>query len=125
MEVYTDAYLNNAAIFEFNLENAILAKKEVRHALAHAIDRNFINDAIFFGTAKPAGSNIPAVFSTYNDEKPFTYPFDLAKANELLDKAGILRARMALAFRCGSPFCRPTSSAKPPNISAHPSANWA
>ncbi|WP_111817643.1 ABC transporter substrate-binding protein [Agrobacterium sp. CFBP2214] len=88
VEVYTDAYLNNAAIFEFNLENPILAKKEVRQALAHAIDRDFINDAIFFGTAKPAGSNIPAVFTAYNDEKPFTYPFDLAKANELLDKAG-------------------------------------
>jgi peptide/nickel transport system substrate-binding protein len=88
VEVYTDAYLNNTAILEFNLENSILAKKEVRHALAHAIDRNFINDAIFYGTAKPAGSNIPAVFTTYNDEAPFSYPFDPAKANALLDKAG-------------------------------------
>lgn len=88
VEVYTDAYLNNAAVFEFNLENPILAKKEVRHALAHAIDRDFINDAIFFGTAKPAGSNIPSVFTAYNDEKPFTYSFDLAKANALLDAAG-------------------------------------
>lgn len=88
VEVYTDAYLNNAEVFEFNLENPILAKKDVRHALAHAIDRNFINDAIFYGTAKPAGSNIPAVFTAYNDEAPFNYPFDLARANELLDKAG-------------------------------------
>lgn len=88
VEVYTDAYLNNAEVFEFNLENPILAKKEVRHALAHAIDRDFINDAIFFGTAKPAGSNIPKVFTAYNDEAPFNYPFDLTKANELLDKAG-------------------------------------
>ncbi len=88
VEVYTDAYLNNAEVFEFNLQNPILAKKEVRHALAHAIDRNFINDAIFFGTAQPAGSNIPAVFKAYNDEAPYDYPFDLAKANALLDKAG-------------------------------------
>ncbi|WP_320194461.1 ABC transporter substrate-binding protein [Agrobacterium rosae] len=88
VDVYTDAYLNNAAVFEFNLENPILAKKEVRHALAHAIDRNFINDAIFYGTAKPAGSNIPAIFTAYNDEAPFNYPFDLAKANALLDQAG-------------------------------------
>lgn len=88
VNVYTDAYLNNAEVFEFNLENAILAKKEVRHALAHAIDRNFINEAIFYGTAQPAASNIPAVFKTYNDEAPFQYPFDLAKAGALLDKAG-------------------------------------
>ncbi|RWX81366.1 ABC transporter substrate-binding protein [Neorhizobium lilium] len=88
VNVYTDAYLNNAEIFEFNLENPILAKKEVRHALAHAIDRKFIIDNIFYGTAQAAGSNIPSVFKQYNDEAPFHYPFDPAKANELLDKAG-------------------------------------
>lgn len=88
VNIYTDAYLNNAEVFEFNLENPILAKKEVRHALAHAIDRDFINDAIFFGTAKPAASNIPAVFTAYNDEAPFQYPFDLEKANALLDQTG-------------------------------------
>nr|WP_267973126.1 ABC transporter substrate-binding protein [Allorhizobium ampelinum] len=88
VDIYTDAYLNNAQVFEFNLDNPILAKAEVRHALAHAIDRNFIIDAIFYGTAKPAFSNIPAVFKDYNDEAPFQYEFDLKKANELLDKAG-------------------------------------
>ncbi|MCX8999669.1 ABC transporter substrate-binding protein [Rhizobiaceae bacterium BDR2-2] len=88
VDVYTDTYLNNAQVFEFNLENPILAKQEVRHALAHAIDRQFIIDNVFYGTAKAAGSNIPAVFAAYNDEEPFQYAFDLDKANELLDKAG-------------------------------------
>ncbi|MFT4184002.1 MAG: ABC transporter substrate-binding protein, partial [Rhizobium sp.] len=110
VDVYTDSYLNNAQIFEFNLENPILAKREVRHALAHAIDRNFIVEAIFFGAAKPAASTIPAVFTSYNDEAPFQYPFDLKKAAQLLDAAGFpkrddgTRFSLRLAFLPGDTF---------------------
>ncbi|MFB9948986.1 ABC transporter substrate-binding protein [Rhizobium puerariae] len=110
VDTYTDAYLNNAQIFEFNLENPILAKREVRHALAHAIDRNFIVDTIFFGAAKPAASTIPAVFAAYNDEAPFQYPFDLQKASQLLDAAGFqkkedgVRFSLRLAFLPGDTF---------------------
>lgn len=110
VDTYTDSYLNNAQIFEFNLENPALAKREVRHALAHAIDRNFIVDAIFFGAAKPAASTIPAVFSHYNDEAPFQYPFDLRKASDLLDAAGFpkkddgSRFNLRLAFLPGDTF---------------------
>lgn len=88
VNVYTDAYLNNAEVFEFNLDNPIVAKRDVRHALAHAIDRTFIIDTIFYGTAQAAASNIPTVFKDYNDEAPYQYPFDIARANDLLDKAG-------------------------------------
>ncbi|MQB41086.1 ABC transporter substrate-binding protein [Rhizobium sp. ICMP 5592] len=110
VDVYTDAYLNNAQIFEFNLENPILAKREVRHALAHAVDRNFINDTVFLGAAKPAASTIPAVFSAYNDEAPFHYPFDLKTAADLLDAAGYKkgddgqRFSLRLAFLPGETF---------------------
>ncbi|MGI2033940.1 ABC transporter substrate-binding protein [Rhizobium panacihumi] len=110
VDTYTDAYLNNAQVFEFNLENPILAKAEVRHALAHAIDRQFIIDAIYFGTAKAAGSTIPAVFTIYNDEAPFQYPFDQNKAAELLDKSGYekkgdgFRFSLKLAFMPGDAF---------------------
>lgn len=110
VDTYTDAYLNNAQVFEFNLENPVLAKREVRHALAHAIDRKFIIDAIYFGTAKQAGSTIPAVFAQYNDEGPFQYPFDPQKAAELLDAAGYekkgdgFRFSLKLAFMPGDAF---------------------
>lgn len=110
VDTYADAYLNNAQIFEFNLENPILAKREVRHALAHAIDRTFIVDSIFFGTARPAASTIPAVFASYNDEAPFQYPFDLARAAQLLDAAGFekksdgVRFSLRLAFLPGDTF---------------------
>ncbi|MGH6859943.1 MAG: ABC transporter substrate-binding protein, partial [Phyllobacterium sp.] len=110
VDTYTDAYLNNAQIFEFNLENPILAKREVRHAFAHAIDRNFIVDSIFFGTARAAASTIPAVFASYNDEAPFQYPFDLARAGQLLDAAGFekksdgVRFSLRLTFLPGDTF---------------------
>lgn len=115
VDVYQDSYLNNAQIFEFNLENPILAKRDVRHALARAIDRRFIVDSIYFGTAAPAASTIPAVFP-FNDEKPFDYPFDLDKAGKLLDAAGYPRGAdgtrftLKLAFLPSDAFRRTAES---------------
>ena len=110
VETFSDAYLNNAQILEFNLGHPALARREVRHAFAHAIDRAFINDAIFYGHARPAGSTIPAALAAYNDEAPFSYPFDIARANALLDAAGLRRSgdgtrfTLRLAFLPGALF---------------------
>ncbi len=112
VDIYRDGYLNNAQIFEFNLENPILARPPVRHALAHAIDRRFIVDAIFFGTAMPAASTIPAAFPAYNDEAPFDYPFDPDRTGKLLDEAGYARGAdgtrfaLRLTFLPGDTFKR-------------------
>jgi peptide/nickel transport system substrate-binding protein len=83
-----DAYLNNAAFLEFNLENPILAKPEVRKAIAHAIDRNFIKDNVFYRRSSVVDSPVPAVLANYYDDSTFHYPFDLNTANRLLDEAG-------------------------------------
>lgn len=90
-QVFSDAYLNNAQLFEFNVENLVLARAEVRRALAHAIDRKFITESIFQGYAFPAGSTIPAALAAYNDEAPFNYPYSLETADRLLDEAGLKR----------------------------------
>ena len=86
-----DAYLNNAEVLEFNLDNPNLARREVRHAIAHAIDRDFIRQWIYYGRAEPIESPIPAVLSTYYDPTSFRFGFDVKQANRLLDEAGILR----------------------------------
>lgn len=83
-----DAYLNNAAFLEFNVENPILAKPEVRQAIAHAIDRNFIKDNVFYKRSSVVDSPVPAVLASYYDDSTFRYPFDLSTANRLLDEAG-------------------------------------
>ncbi|MFL9865767.1 ABC transporter substrate-binding protein [Paraburkholderia fungorum] len=83
-----DAYLNNAAFLEFNVENPILAKPEVRQAIAHAIDRNFIKDNVFYKRSSVVDSPVPAVLANYYDDSTFHYPFDLSTANRLLDEAG-------------------------------------
>ena len=72
----------------FNNRNPILAKREVRQALLHAVDRKFIVDTIYFGFAKLANSPI---FSSnprfFTDDVP-RYDYDPAKAAKLLDLAG-------------------------------------
>lgn len=110
VETYADGYLNNAQIFEFNLDNPVLANVAVRRALAHAIDRRFIVESVYYGTAQSAASTIPSVFKAYNDEEPFTYSFDPGKASRLLDEAGLKRGAdgarfsLRLTFLPGDPF---------------------
>jgi peptide/nickel transport system substrate-binding protein len=86
-----DAYLNNAAFLEFNLDNPILARTEVRHAIAHALDRNFIRDNVFYKRSSIVDSPVPKVLADYYDDRAFHYPFDVAQANRLLDAAGYPR----------------------------------
>ncbi|MBB5423208.1 peptide/nickel transport system substrate-binding protein [Paraburkholderia atlantica] len=83
-----DASLNNAAFLEFNLDNPILAKPEVRKTIAHAVDRNFIKDNVFYKRSSVVNSPVPAVLASYYDDSTFHYPFDLSAANRLLDEAG-------------------------------------
>ncbi|MEW6344338.1 MAG: ABC transporter substrate-binding protein [Pseudomonadota bacterium] len=86
-----DAYLNNAAFLELNVENPVLARPEVRKAIAQAIDRNFIKDNVFYKRSTVVNSPIPAILSNYYDDSTFHYPYDLAAANRLLDEAGYPR----------------------------------
>jgi peptide/nickel transport system substrate-binding protein len=58
-----------------------LADKNVRQALNYATDKQSIIDGVLFGRGKPALS--PLFLADYTNES-FGYPFDLAKAKELL-----------------------------------------
>jgi peptide/nickel transport system substrate-binding protein len=93
-----DAYLNNAQILEFNLDNPNLAKRAVRHAIAHAIDRDFIRQWIYYGRANPIRSPIPEVLPDYYDPTSFDFPFNVDAANKLLDDAGLKRAGSGVRF---------------------------
>jgi len=74
----------------FNLKHEILKHDKVRHAIAYAIDRDFINNALHSGFSSPAFGPI-SMGSPFADQEAKRYDLDLDKANALLDEAGFPR----------------------------------
>ncbi|MDO9555795.1 MAG: ABC transporter substrate-binding protein [Atribacterota bacterium] len=64
-----------------------LTKKKVRQAINMAIDKQSIVDNIYMGTAIKAINGMPPSMLGYNDDI-VDYPYDPAKAKELLAEAG-------------------------------------
>lgn len=71
----------------FNTKKAPFDNAQVRQAIAYAVDRNFIINALHRGVSRPATGPI-APSSPYYNDKVATYDVDLDKANALLDEAG-------------------------------------
>jgi peptide/nickel transport system substrate-binding protein len=71
----------------FNLKDPILKKVEVRRAIAHAIDRNKIVNDLLRGHGVPSDSMFSEGHWARATSLP-AYPFDPAKAKQLLDAAG-------------------------------------
>jgi peptide/nickel transport system substrate-binding protein len=83
-------YNNNVNGLEFNLDQPILAKLPVRQAITHAINTAAICKTIYYGTFDPCPVPI-APNSEYHSPESSPYPFDIAKAEKLLDEAGYPR----------------------------------
>ncbi len=75
----------------FNLDNPILAEPNVRQALALGINRRNLNEAIMFGKAEVATSQVPSWSWAFDPTMPHP-EFDPARAEQLLDRAGWPRA---------------------------------
>ncbi|MDE1180862.1 ABC transporter substrate-binding protein [Paraburkholderia sp.] len=78
------------ARIEFNLDNPVLGNLKVRQAIASALDRDVIRKVVYYGYATPLASPIIPT-NPYYDAAPTPYPFDIARANALLDQAGYPR----------------------------------
>nr|WP_255569053.1 ABC transporter substrate-binding protein [Neoroseomonas alba] len=108
----TRGYGMTAALttLEFNTRRPNLAKKEVRQAIAYAIDRQFLVDNVLYGFAKPATGPLSSVFATqgfYTDQvRRFDVPDRIEIANRLMDEAGFPRGadgkRMSLYLEINS-----------------------
>ncbi len=98
--VTSDGYAAVGAIgwLAFNLKHPILGKKQVRQAIAHAIDRKFINNALHSGFSKPALGPI-SMESPLADQDAERYDLDLAKANAMLDAAGLPKKADGMRFK--------------------------
>ncbi len=84
---------------EFNFRNPVLADIRVRRGIAHALNVPFFIEN-FLGTfAKPGTGPIPSVSTDYYPTEPMPqYPYDVAKANSLLDEAGQRRGAGGVRF---------------------------
>src|SRR5205085_557848 len=71
----------------FNLRSRPLANVNVRHALAHAINREFIRNTVMPGLADPVIGPVPGVLKLAS-KNVADYAFDVERAKRLLDEAG-------------------------------------
>lgn len=69
-------------------ENAKMNDKQLRQAIAYAMNIEEVADVYYNGLRTRANSLIPPVFSSFYDDSLKGYKYDKKKAEELLDAAG-------------------------------------
>ena len=85
------------AYVAFNCDDSILARREVRQALAYATDRQTLIQNLMRGMAIPATSLLPANHWAY-ETKVKQYDYNAAEAENLLDAAGFHRGPDGVRF---------------------------
>jgi dipeptide transport system substrate-binding protein len=78
----------NVAFWAFNNQKPPLDKKEVRQALAMAIDRDAIIKDVYLGAGEKATTLIPSTMWSYDDKIP-DVRYDPEKAKAMLAAAGV------------------------------------
>lgn len=93
LKVVTKGYegLTYQLVVEINHRRKELADLKVRQAIAHAIDKDFVVKTVFLGYAAASTGPVPKNDPQFYTPDVETYPFDVAKANALLDEAGYKR----------------------------------
>ena len=86
-------------VVEFNMRRPLFQNKMVRQALAHVIDKDWINENIWYGYGHPGTGPIHIVQkSFYTTDGVPTYDFDPKKAEAMLDAAGHPRGAGGIRF---------------------------
>jgi len=85
---------NTPAIYfmMFNMQSPVFSKKDARHAMAFAIDRQRLVKQVMDGLARPGAGAFGDGFKwLLNEDVAYSkkYPLDPARARSLLEKAGI------------------------------------
>ena len=99
LNVTADGYsaIGSIVWLAFNTQNGKTADKQVRQAIAYAVDRNFILKALMLGTAAEAKTGIHPG-SPFYDGSVTAYDVDLDKANQILDDAGYKKGDDGMRF---------------------------
>jgi peptide/nickel transport system substrate-binding protein len=84
-------YQSTMMFLEFNLDNATLHDTRVRQAIAHALDRDFVTENIWYGFGETATGPIHQALNAFYSSKVPRYTYNPDRANKLLDEAGLPR----------------------------------
>ena len=100
LKVETGGYdwLSPVLYLDFNVENQFLKHVRVRQAIAFALDKEALGKVVWYGYGKPAVSPVPTALTAFHDPSVTKYPFDLKKAEALLDEAGFKRGADGTRF---------------------------
>lgn len=103
-------YQMGVVALEFNLDLPMFRDVRVRQAIAHCIDREFIVRNLYYGFASETHSPIPPEQREWHEPDTVRYGFDLARAEELLEQAGLPRdvTGIRLRFRTAPAASNPT-----------------
>ncbi|HEY3248320.1 MAG TPA: ABC transporter substrate-binding protein [bacterium] len=77
----------NTGYIAMNTQKEPFNDRRVRQAVNHAINKKAIIDAFYAGIAQPATNPMPPTIWGFNEKVP-GYPYDVAKAKQLLAEAG-------------------------------------
>ena len=86
---------------DFNTSHPIVGEKAVRTALRYALDRQLLRDKIGHGFGIVQESMLPPTHPAFNPHIA-KIPFDLAKANAILEGAGWKRASDGIRVKSGA-----------------------
>ncbi|MCX5493697.1 ABC transporter substrate-binding protein [Kaistia dalseonensis] len=92
-------YANGISRVEFNLDRPVFQDVRVRQAFAHVIDRQVIRDTINYGYGQTIPGPISPNLTKFYYPELKTYPIDRAKAEALLDEAGLKRGEDGVRVR--------------------------
>jgi peptide/nickel transport system substrate-binding protein len=81
-----------------------LLNPKVREAIEYATDRKTITRVAYLGFAQPGGSIVPPASGSWSDPTVTGLPFNLNKANALLDAAGYQRGSNGIRIADGHPM---------------------
>ena len=84
----------------FNVNDPALKNRRVRQAIACAMDRQAIVDAIWRGQARLANTLLPVGhWAAASDDEMAQYPHDIVRAQQLLDQAGFHANKLGIRLR--------------------------
>ena len=86
-------------LMAFNVRKAPFNNLKVRQAIAHAIDKQYIEEKADYGLGQPATGPIPSVMRWAYTGNVTRYNYDPKKAEQLLDEAGYPRKADGIRFK--------------------------